>query len=142
MGHLFWLSDEAWGAIEPHLPTNQPGARRVVSDLRQRIKSGSLNVDVTDGTMLSYLSVAANNDPDSGIVSGGPRRGYWYDSGAKEPPEAKPVDEQKIAPDKGKPVTVVEKDLYPLMELWLEQKAYTSKDMSTVKSGGRWGNPI
>ena len=26
---LFWLSDEAWGAIEPHLPKNQPGARRV-----------------------------------------------------------------------------------------------------------------
>jgi transposase len=29
MGHLFWLSDEAWAAIEPHLPKNQPGARRV-----------------------------------------------------------------------------------------------------------------
>ena len=26
---LFWLSDEAWAAIEPHLPMNQPGARRV-----------------------------------------------------------------------------------------------------------------
>lgn len=26
---LFWLSDEAWTAIEPHLPKNQPGARRV-----------------------------------------------------------------------------------------------------------------
>jgi len=26
---LFWLSDEAWSAIEPHLPRNQPGARRV-----------------------------------------------------------------------------------------------------------------
>jgi hypothetical protein len=27
MGHLFWLNDEAWAAIEPHLPkTNQaPG---------------------------------------------------------------------------------------------------------------------
>ena len=25
----FWLSDEAWAAIEPHLPKNQPGARRV-----------------------------------------------------------------------------------------------------------------
>lgn len=24
---LFWLSDEAWAAIEPHLPKNQPGAR-------------------------------------------------------------------------------------------------------------------
>ncbi len=22
---LFWLSDEAWAAIEPHLPKNQPG---------------------------------------------------------------------------------------------------------------------
>ena len=26
---LFWLSDKAWAAIEPHLPQNQPGARRV-----------------------------------------------------------------------------------------------------------------
>lgn len=26
---LFWLSDAAWVAIEPHLPKNQPGARRV-----------------------------------------------------------------------------------------------------------------
>lgn len=26
---LFWLSDEAWAGIEPHLPKNQPGARRV-----------------------------------------------------------------------------------------------------------------
>ncbi len=25
---LFWFSDEAWAAIEPHLPKNQPGARR------------------------------------------------------------------------------------------------------------------
>jgi len=28
-GSLFWLSDAAWAAIEPHLPRNQPGARRV-----------------------------------------------------------------------------------------------------------------
>ena len=29
MGKLFWLSDEQWMALEPHLPKNQPGARRV-----------------------------------------------------------------------------------------------------------------
>lgn len=29
MSNLFWLSDAAWHAIEPHLPNNQPGARRV-----------------------------------------------------------------------------------------------------------------
>lgn len=29
MRHLFWLSDEQWAVIEPHMPKNQPGARRV-----------------------------------------------------------------------------------------------------------------
>jgi transposase len=38
---LFWLSDEAWAAIEPHLPRNQPGARRVDD---QRVISGILHV--------------------------------------------------------------------------------------------------
>ena len=42
---LFWLSDEAWAAIEPHLPKNQPGARRVddrrvISDILHVLKSG------------------------------------------------------------------------------------------------------
>jgi hypothetical protein len=29
MGNLFWLSDEAWAAIEPHLPSGKPGKPRV-----------------------------------------------------------------------------------------------------------------
>jgi transposase len=34
MSHsLFWLPDEAWEAIEPRLPKNQPGARRVDDQL-------------------------------------------------------------------------------------------------------------
>ncbi len=42
---LFWLSDEAWAAIEPHLPRNQPGARRgddrrVISGIFHMLKSG------------------------------------------------------------------------------------------------------
>jgi transposase len=41
MGTLFWLSDEQWRAIEPHLPSNQPGARRVDD---RRIISGMLHV--------------------------------------------------------------------------------------------------
>ncbi|WP_372044728.1 MULTISPECIES: transposase [Tistrella] len=36
MSQLFWLSDEQWAQLEPHLPKNQPGAphvndRRVIS---------------------------------------------------------------------------------------------------------------
>ena len=38
---LFWLSDEAWAAIEAHLPKNQPGARRVDD---RRVISGILHV--------------------------------------------------------------------------------------------------
>lgn len=37
----FWLSDEAWAAIEPHLPKNQPGARRVDD---RRVISGIVHV--------------------------------------------------------------------------------------------------
>jgi len=45
MAHLFWLSDDAWAAIEPHLPKNQPGARRVddrrvISGILQVLKTG------------------------------------------------------------------------------------------------------
>ncbi len=38
---LFWLSNEAWAAIEPHLPKNQPGARRVDD---RRVISGIVHV--------------------------------------------------------------------------------------------------
>ena len=41
MSRLFWLSDEAWAAIERHLPKNQPGARRVDD---RRVISGIVHV--------------------------------------------------------------------------------------------------
>jgi transposase len=45
MSNLFWLNDEAWAAIEPHLPRNQPGARgvndrRVISGILHVLKTG------------------------------------------------------------------------------------------------------
>ena len=41
MTNLYWLSDEAWAAIEPELPRNQPGARRVDE---RRVISGIVHV--------------------------------------------------------------------------------------------------
>lgn len=41
MSVLFWLSDEQWAAVEPHLPKNQPGARRVDD---RRVISGIIHV--------------------------------------------------------------------------------------------------
>jgi transposase len=41
MARLFWLDDAQWAAIEPHLPKNQPGARRVDD---RRVISGIIHV--------------------------------------------------------------------------------------------------
>lgn len=43
--HLFWLSDAAWEAIEPHLPHGRPGKprvddRRVISGILHVLKTG------------------------------------------------------------------------------------------------------
>jgi transposase len=48
---LFWLWDEAWAAIEPHLPKNLPGARRVddrrvISGIIHMLKCGGRWADV------------------------------------------------------------------------------------------------
>ena len=41
MSARFWLDDEAWAVIEPLLPQNQPGARRVDD---RRVISGIIHV--------------------------------------------------------------------------------------------------
>ncbi|QBJ25707.1 IS5 family transposase [Haematobacter massiliensis] len=41
MSKLFWLSDDQWAAVEPHLPRNQAGARRVDD---RRVISGIIHV--------------------------------------------------------------------------------------------------
>ena len=41
MAGEFWLSDRAWASIEPLLPKNQPGARRVDD---RRVISGIIHV--------------------------------------------------------------------------------------------------
>jgi transposase len=51
MRDLFWLSDEAWAALEPHLPKNQPGKprvddRRVISGILHILKTGARWRDV------------------------------------------------------------------------------------------------
>ena len=45
MARLFWLSEEAWAAIEPHLPHGRPGKprvddRRVISGILHVLKTG------------------------------------------------------------------------------------------------------
>lgn len=53
MAGEFWLDDQQWAAIEPLLPTNQPGARRtddrrVISGIIHVLKVGSRWQDCPD----------------------------------------------------------------------------------------------
>ena len=41
MANEFWLNDRQWAAVEPHLPRNQPGARRVDD---RRVLSGIIHM--------------------------------------------------------------------------------------------------
>lgn len=55
---LFWSSDEAWTAIKPHLPRNQPSARRVhdrreISGIVHVLKVGCRWYDCPTGYMPS-----------------------------------------------------------------------------------------
>ncbi len=115
-------------------------SKQVVRAIRDKITCDELKLDVTDGTILCYLSAAANNDLNSGMESGGRRGGYWYEKPSEETPPPQ-IEKTEIDSGPGVKTTVVERDLYPLMALWLEQKGYKAKDTSALKSGGKWGNP-
>jgi len=52
MANLFWLSDEQWAVLEPFMPQNQPGARRVDD---RRVISGIVHVLKTGDPVTSNV---------------------------------------------------------------------------------------
>ena len=74
MGRLFWLSDTAWAAIEPHLPHGQPGKPRVDD---RRVISGILHILKTGGR---WRDVPSEYGPATTIYNRynrWSRRGLW-----------------------------------------------------------------
>jgi transposase len=63
MTHLFWLSDDAWAAIEPHLPQGKPGKPRVDD---RRVISGILSSSTKRGLgTLSHQASISSTPPRS-----------------------------------------------------------------------------
>ena len=74
MAHEFWLSDQAWSAVEPLLPKNQPEARRVDD---RRVISGIVHV-LKSGCR--WKDCPANYGPPTTIYNRynrWSRRGIW-----------------------------------------------------------------
>jgi transposase len=85
---LFWLSDEQWARIEPHLPTDVRGVervddRRVISGIVHVLKSGCRWCDCpeADGpyTTITTASYAGRSAPSGKICSGN-----WPGTGARQ----------------------------------------------------------
>jgi transposase len=90
MRDLFWLSDEAWAALEPHLLLNQPGRPRVND---RRVISGILHILKTGGR---WRDVPPEYGPAKTIYNRytrWARRGVWQRIFAKVAAEG-PVPEE------------------------------------------------
>ena len=59
--NLFWLSDEQWGRIEPHLPTDVRGIERADD---RRVISGIVHVLKSGGAVAELVGI------EGGVVSG------------------------------------------------------------------------
>jgi transposase len=78
MTHLFWLSNESWAAIDPHLPRGKPGKprvddRRVISGILHVLKTGCRWRDVLLAVVPDIggeLPVASNLLPHHEIFAG------------------------------------------------------------------------
>jgi Uncharacterized protein conserved in bacteria len=114
-------------------------SKDLVAAVRAAINAGELDTTISDSTILQYISAAVNNDPDCVIASGGSWGGYWLKAVSAEVASVEPVPEVVHTSASG---SFKEFDLYPLVSFWLESKKnYTAKDLSSLKGGGKWGNP-
>ena len=76
MADLFWLSDAQWAVIEPFMPRNQPGARRV--DDRQTI-SGIVHVIKSGCRWRDCPSEYGPHTTVYNRFNRWSRRGFWRD---------------------------------------------------------------
>jgi len=104
-------------------------------------KRGQTGEQVKRNTVWQYLNRSAVNDPTSPVRSSGTRSGYFLDRDSVTMDESPQEATTEIKPTEGKKTKISESDLYPLIVSWLETKGYSSKDVSTQKGGGPWGNP-
>lgn len=116
-------------------------SRDLVDAVQRAVEAEKLDLNLARGSYFNYISYAANKDENSAIASGGAWGGYWYDASENIEASVKPIEEAKIESPQGNQISFSERDLYPLLHLWFVTKEFVAKDVSTLKSGGKWGNP-
>ena len=96
MARLFWLSNEAWAVIEPHLPRGQPGKprvddRRVISGILHVLKVGCRWRDVPAELTIDSTHVKAHRSASGGKGGSGNKRSGARGVGARARSIAWPI---------------------------------------------------
>jgi transposase len=74
MAELFWLSDAQWAVLEPFMPRNQPGARRVND---RRVISGIIHMLKTGGRWRDCPEAYGPHTTIYNRYNRWSRRGFW-----------------------------------------------------------------
>lgn len=117
----------------------------------QHTRSNQQIADATEGAQAlsesarkNYLSYAAKRDNSSGIISEGPRRGYWLDEAAFEAAKIIEASEASEASEAAalRPTRVKrEAALYPPVTAWLRSEGYRARNVADLRGGSKWSNP-
>lgn len=97
---------------------------------------------VSENVFKSYLS-GLSRSPTSRIVKDTGSHGYYLktaEEALEENALVEPEEPPQETEDK-KERKENEKLLYPILEVWLQSQGYRTKDTSSMKGMGRWGNP-
>jgi len=135
------IAEEKLRTLGHTSPEKAVRSRDLVDAVQKKIETKSLDLSLARGSIFNYISHAANKDENSTIFSGGTWGGYWIENDSPVEISEKPVEATEIKTTQGTKVSFSERDLYPLVHTWLQTKGFTSKDISNLKSGGKWGNP-
>ena len=94
----------------------------------------------------SYLSTQSKT-PESHITKDVGSQGYYLknvskeNTGQTETIDASTIEEASAIVTGNKRNRELERPLYPILEKWLQDQGFRTKDTSNMKGMGKWGNP-
>jgi hypothetical protein len=94
-----------------------------------------------ESTLFNYLNYAAKKDNKSGIISEGPRRGYWFDESAVRTAQQVESEQEEEETAERRVRLRREAVLYRPVCEWLQDEGYKAQDVADVRGGPKWSNP-
>ena len=124
--------------LKEHRAVDEKNGMRLASllkKIKEKIEENNPEINIKESTIYGVIREEAKKEGGN-IFSGGPHRGYFYIESPSE-------DEDIAKEDEENRKNICEKDLYPIVELWLrEKKQYgVISEVHNKTRNKKWGNP-